>query len=562
MERDEVVTIRSVCPVEAVTETVRRHLLTFTLEDYYQAEAFREVIRPDHWYRFDPRIVEAARAALGLLADHGVRSTFFVSAWVADRFPDLIAEVTEQDHEVAILGEIRQDSRVLSPSEFREELRRGRKAVERASGTAVVGYRFAQDTLPNNDSELLGVLADEGFAYATGRGNGQARQIVLGESVLWLFPDSAAGPLSQARHSLTTGRGEVNSIPALINIPTWEFDPNQPRIEAIARSKRIRHYRNLGATPAILQECFATGSYEGIAESLGIAKLLTPVVSSRTEDDPQRSARKAATRGSLTPVSLVVPCYNEEPTVKYLANTLKNVRERLGDRFDLRFVFVDDGSTDGTWAELHAAFDGWSDVALVRHARNRGVAASILTGIRQSKTEVVCSIDCDCTYDPHELASMVPLLTPGTDLVTASPYHPLGTVRNVQGARLFLSKSASFLYRRVFRQKLFTYTSCFRVYRRSAVEDMNLRYPGFLGVVEILGRLDLQGARVVEYPTTLEVRVFGQSKMKLARTIIAHLGLLTRLLWTRWGHVSALSSGVIPPRRHQSSQRLNPERLK
>jgi glycosyltransferase involved in cell wall biosynthesis len=237
-----------------------------------------------------------------------------------------------------------------------------------------------------------------------------------------------------------------------------------------------------------------------------------------------------------------VPCYNEEPTVKYLANTLKNVRDQLGERFDLRLVIVDDGSIDQTWSELREAFEGWSDVSLVRHERNRGVAASILTGINRAETEIVCSIDCDCTYDPHELAGMVPLLTEEIDVVTASPYHPLGMVRNVPGPRLFLSKSASFLYRQVFRQKLFTYTSCFRVYRRGAMEGMKLTYPGFLGVVEILGRLDLRGSRVVEYPTTLEVRVFGQSKMKLARTILAHLGLLSRLLWARLGHVSALSS--------------------
>jgi hypothetical protein len=75
---------------------------------------------------------------------------------------------------------------------------------------------------------------------------------------------------------------------------------------------------------------------------------------------------------------------------------------------------------------------------------------------------------------------------------------------------------------------------------------MKLNYPGFLGVVEILGRLDLRGARVVEYPTTLEVRVVGQSKMKLARTILAHLGLLARLLGTRLGHAFPLSSGGVP----------------
>ena len=51
-----------------------------------------------------------------------------------------------------------------------------------------------------------------------------------------------------------------------------------------------------------------------------------------------------------------------------------------------------------------------------------------------------------------DLGKMVPLLTDGVDLVTASPYHPSGAVKNVPGWRLLLSKGSSFLYRRVLRQ--------------------------------------------------------------------------------------------------------------
>ena len=138
-------------------------------------------------------------------------------------------------------------------------------------------------------------------------------------------------------------------------------------------------------------------------------------------------------------------------------------------------------------------------------------------------------MDCDCTYDPHELGNMVPLLSDGVDMVTASPYHKRGGVRNIPEWRLFLSKGASFLYRRVLQAKLDTYTSCFRVYRRSSVVDLQVQEKGFLGVAELLGKLDLRGGRIVEHPAVLEVRLFGFSKMKTARTIFGHLNLLSRL---------------------------------
>ncbi len=163
-----------------------------------------------------------------------------------------------------------------------------------------------------------------------------------------------------------------------------------------------------------------------------------------------------------------------------------------------------------------------------------GVAAGIMTGIREAQTQLVCSMDCDCTYDPHELLNMLPLMTDPVDLVTASPYHRDGGVRNVPGWRLFLSRGASFLYRRVLHTKLDTYTSCFRVYRRSSFTGIHLRESGFLGIAEMLGRVDLGGGKIVEFPAVLEVRLFGISKMKTVKTIAGHLKLLTYLSKLRW----------------------------
>jgi len=61
------------------------------------------------------------------------------------------------------------------------------------------------------------------------------------------------------------------------------------------------------------------------------------------------------------------------------------------------------------------------------------------------------------------------------------------------------------------------------------VVDLPLQEKGFLGVAEMLGRLDLNGGRIVEYAAVLEVRLFGFSKMKTARTVFGHLRLLSRL---------------------------------
>ncbi|MEM9342743.1 MAG: glycosyltransferase [Pseudomonadota bacterium] len=231
--------------------------------------------------------------------------------------------------------------------------------------------------------------------------------------------------------------------------------------------------------------------------------------SPRPSDPPEYFQPDEGTGVALT---VVVPCFNEEDGLPYLAGRLARLVKDVTCR--VSFVLVDDGSTDGTWAVMDACFGDWSNVRCVRHERNRGIAAASMTGIRAAEDEMVAVIDSDCSYDPARVVDMIPLLGPDVAMVTASPYHADGGVVGVPEWRLVLSKGASWAYRRLLRNKLATYTSCFRLYRKSAVEQVALRHPGFAGVAETLAALDLAGARIVELPIVLETRIFGQSKLR------------------------------------------------
>jgi glycosyltransferase involved in cell wall biosynthesis len=336
---------------------------------------------------------------------------------------------------------------------------------------------------------------------------------------------------------------------------TWELDSEQPRINVASLYARLRHYRNLQRMPELLEELLSTYRFVGVAEHLGLE--LTPNghpdAARRSGRTPERTdaasslVPASASTVSLKPlrVSVVVPCFNESQSLRYLGNTLKRLSEKHRRDFAFTYVLVDDRSTDSTWAQLQALFGSRDDCRLIRHEQNRGVAAAIQTGVRQAPDEVVCSIDCDCTYDPEDLCRMIPLLADGVDVVTASPYHPAGGVKNVPAWRLFLSRGLSRLYRLVFRQKLHTYTSCCRVYRKSSVEAVEIRLPGFLGISELLARVDLAGGRIVEFPTTLEVRVLGISKMRVARTIVGHLGFFLRLVRHRLSRRTGLATAEL-----------------
>src|SRR5262245_25984465 len=184
------------------------------------------------------------------------------------------------------------------------------------------------------------------------------------------------------------------------------------------------------------------------------------------------------TRGKGPAVSVVVPCYNEEEALPHLTGTLARVVERH-PHYRWRFLFVDDRSTDRTAEVLREQFGTWPHVAILQHVNNQGMTGAILTGIRHARTELVCSIDCDQTYDPNDLGGMLALLKRDVDMVTASPYHPRGGVEGVPPWRLFVSRGASMLYRLAFWQPIYTYTCCVRVYRRSAVLGLDVTETGF-----------------------------------------------------------------------------------
>ncbi len=533
-------------------------MLTILVEDYFHVGAFENLIQQRNWTNFEPRYEKNTRKTLDLLERNDTKATFFVLGWIAEQTPSLIREIVARGHEVASRGFYHRSLKNLTDEEFREDLRRTNRAIENACGQKVIGYRAAEKLSFEKDAWVLDVLADEGFVYdssfmptrKTDKGKRVAHQVHTGAKVLWEFPYSTRDlglgilpisggnyfrqiPYTLMRYAVRNWH-ELTDKPFIFYFHVWELDPEQPRISAASHLNRIRHYRKLDKMEWILNENLSLYDCVGVAEFLGLNdEIQTNIAKYVVADQPLTVVNPPSEK--QTPVSVVIPCYNEQEALPYLANTLRAVETGLAENgYAANFIFVDDLSTDDTFAELHRLFDNRPNIRIVRHETNQGVAAGIMTGLRTAETEIVCSMDCDCTYDPHELSNMLPMMKENVDLVTASPYHRDGGVRNVPGWRLFLSRGASFLYRRVLRSKLDTYTSCFRVYRRSSMVGTDLRESGFLGVAEMLGKLDLRGGTIVEYPTVLEVRLFGISKMKTVKTIFGHLKLLTHLTNLRW----------------------------
>jgi Glycosyl transferase family 2/Polysaccharide deacetylase len=511
-------------------------LLSIDLEDYFQVAVMAGVVPVRYWPRLERRIDEAALAWQENLSLSKSTATFFVSAWVARMHPGVVISLHAAGHEIAALGLFETPSVADDPIAFRLEIQTLKSDLEQLTGHRVAGFRLARGSARH---EHLRTVCDVGFLYDSSL---VASDAIAPVGLRLISPVQAAPGAISGTASVTSiserlaarwfqrPNGSRIDGPSVRRYAASLLDPAQPRITALSSGQQRKLYGEIFLRAARLCHELSTQPSLSIAEHLAIN---SSPVAVNAPPVPAAAKLQALRTGGREAITLVVPCCNEELSIAYLANTLARFESGAAAEFDVHYVFVDDGSTDETHTKLRQHFGNQANAQIVRHATNKGVAAATMTGLAHAPTELVGVIDCDCSYDPAEVVRMIPLMQAGIALVTASPYHPDGQVVNVPAWRLWLSRRLSQMYRVTLYTPLHTYTACVRLYRKSALKDLTLRHGNYLGIAEILARLDQSGARIVESPAVLEARILGHSKMKIIHTSIGHIGLLSELMMAR-----------------------------
>tara|TARA_B100001559_G_scaffold319880_1_gene330401 strand:- start:1087 stop:1803 length:717 start_codon:yes stop_codon:yes gene_type:complete len=227
-------------------------------------------------------------------------------------------------------------------------------------------------------------------------------------------------------------------------------------------------------------------------------------------------------------LTVAIPLYNESATIPYLKSRLDLILAK-SNRNNLKILLVDDGSSDNTFQLLTNHFSSLDNCKIVKHEINLNLNGFLKTVIELCDTEFVVFLDSDCTFDPLYIFDMVELLQPNTDIVNGSPYHPQGTVEGVKKGRLLISNGANLIYKVLVDKNIHTYTSIFKLYRTSKIKNINLNTFGFVSVSELFIKCILNGANVIEYPCTLSIRKYGDSKIRIANSIKNHLQFMAYL---------------------------------
>jgi len=140
-----------------------RHILTADLEDWFHVCGAEKDLPVSRWDELESQLPETTRRILDLLDAHDARATFFVLGYVAQRFPDTVAEVAARGHEIGSHGFAHRRVYELDPKQFAEDLRASVRAIENACGVTPKTFRAPEWSIRPSCDWAFEVLAAEGF---------------------------------------------------------------------------------------------------------------------------------------------------------------------------------------------------------------------------------------------------------------------------------------------------------------------------------------------------------------------------------------------------------------
>lgn len=226
-------------------------------------------------------------------------------------------------------------------------------------------------------------------------------------------------------------------------------------------------------------------------------------------------------------LSVVIPAYNEEESIKELAEWISRVCISAGLTYEI--IFVDDGSTDSSWRIITTLSEKNPEIKGIRFRRNYGKAAALHTAFNAASGEVVITMDSDLQDSPDEIPEFVRMIREeGFDLVSGwkkKRYDP------------FVKKITSRFYNTTARLasgiKLHDFNCGLKAYRQEVVKSIEV-FGEMHRYIPMLAR-EAGFRKIGEKTVQHHVRKYGVTKYGIDRFIKGYLDLLTIGFITRFG---------------------------
>jgi glycosyltransferase involved in cell wall biosynthesis len=239
---------------------------------------------------------------------------------------------------------------------------------------------------------------------------------------------------------------------------------------------------------------------------------------------PEEGLGSAARPETRRLVSVVVPLLNEQSTLEPLYRELEAALTPRDINWEV--VFVDDGSTDGSFRELTRLHGAHLNIRVVRLRRNFGKAAALAAGIEVAEGEIVVTMDADLQDDPAEIPNLLDRLDEGYDVVSGWKCD-----RQDPFVRRFVSRIYNGATRVATGVKLHDMNCGLKVYRAEVFDHVRLYGERHRFVPVLAHHL---GFSVAELPVNHRPRLNGRSRFGIERYLRSPFDLLTIVFMGRY----------------------------
>lgn len=224
-------------------------------------------------------------------------------------------------------------------------------------------------------------------------------------------------------------------------------------------------------------------------------------------------------------LSIFFPCYNDAGSIALLVEDADKTIRRFSDDYEI--TVVDDGSKDESREILQRLSKKYRRLKLIFHKRNLGYGGALKSGFRNSKKEFTFYTDGDGQYDVRELSKLISLLDDNVDVVQGYKLR-----RHDPWYRIIIGNLYQAVAKALFNLKIRDVDCDFRLIRSTLVRQIDLKYNSGVICVELVKKLQDNGARFKQVGVNHRPRLHGHSQFFNYKRILKTLYELVELRLT------------------------------
>jgi len=219
-------------------------------------------------------------------------------------------------------------------------------------------------------------------------------------------------------------------------------------------------------------------------------------------------------------LSVVIPAFNEAENVAPLHEQLLKVLKSYNRPFEI--IFVNDGSTDGTFLELQKL----KPVTVINFRRNYGQTSALDAGFKAAQGELIITLDADLQNDPDDIPALIKKLHEGYDVVSGWRVD-----RHDPNSKKIISRGANWLRQYIVSDEIHDSGCTLKVYRKECFQDLDLAGEMHRFIPAILR---WRGFKITEIPVKHRERIHGITKYDWRRVVKGFLDMLSLWFWNRY----------------------------